>query len=107
MNVNNAHQDHINVLESSYDKMELYSGSKDGIVSVWNVVDVKNEEDENKSDLGLLHISSLQGQGSSVTAITALEPSTYGKTIVYGSSDKSLRICKGAEEGFHQDSFDL
>ncbi len=30
-----AHQDWINCLETTSDRKELYSGSKDGIVKVW------------------------------------------------------------------------
>ena len=82
-NVTHAHQDHITVLESSQDQTEMYSGSKDGILNIWSL-----------DDSELTWVSSLQGQGSAITSIAALEPQTYGKMFVYGSQDKSLRICK-------------
>ena len=36
-NVINAHNDHINTLETDRDQNYLYSGSKDGIVKVWSL----------------------------------------------------------------------
>ena len=39
-------------------------------------------------------MASLQGQGSAVTSIVALDQS-FGKMLVYASQDKALRICKG------------
>ena len=38
-----AHSDHINVLESSYNGTELYSGSKDGTVKIWNLVEMPRD----------------------------------------------------------------
>lgn len=77
--------------------MEMYSGSKDGIVHVWNLVDAPNMDSDNfgnrLDNMQLTPIASLQGQGSAVNAITALD-SSFGKMIVYGSHDKSLRVCK-------------
>lgn len=50
MSTNGAHQDHINVIESSHDQMEMYSGSKDGIVHVWNLQEMTHfEKDEEES----------------------------------------------------------
>ena len=63
-NVAHAHQDHILSLEASQDKTELYSGSKDGIVNIWNVEDGHE----------LKWVTSLQGQGSAITSIASLEP---------------------------------
>mmetsp|Transcript_12779 Transcript_12779/g.21605 ORF Transcript_12779/g.21605 Transcript_12779/m.21605 type:complete len:81 (+) Transcript_12779:415-657(+) len=45
LNVNQAHEDYINVLESNKATGELYSGSKDGVVKVWRMVHEK-EKDE-------------------------------------------------------------
>ena len=36
-NVQDAHNDHINTLETDADHNHLYSGSKDGIVKVWSM----------------------------------------------------------------------
>ena len=100
MSTNGAHQDHINVIESSHDQMEMYSGSKDGIVHIWNLQEMtyfEKDEEEAKNqvqNMSIRPVASLQAQGSAVTAIAALEP-TYGKMIIYGSQDKSLRVCKG------------
>ena len=46
--------------------------------------------------MSLVKVASLQGQGSPVTAIAALEPS-FGNAIIYGSQDKSFRVCKRHE----------
>ena len=35
-NMLNAHNDHINVLETDESQQILYSGSRDGIVKVWS-----------------------------------------------------------------------
>lgn len=90
------------MVRSSYDQMEMYSGSKDGIVNVWNLVqqDQLGQEDESHqavNSFSLHQVASLKSQGSSVTSITPLDPQ-YGKMIVYGSFDKSLRICKKNED---------
>ena len=45
LSVNNAHAKDINVIATSYDDTELYSGSKDGVVKIWNV---SNEDGEYK-----------------------------------------------------------
>ena len=37
LTTNSAHRSDINVLESSYDNLEMYSGSKDGIVHIWSL----------------------------------------------------------------------
>ena len=83
LNITHAHNDHIIALESSHDQSEMYSGSKDGIVHIWNMED---------NDLN--QMASIQGQGSAITSIAPLEAQTFGKMFVYGSQDKSLRICK-------------
>ena len=106
MSAFHAHQDHITVLQSSHDQLEMYSGSKDGIVQVWNLAST----DENDICAYTLNkTAQLQGQGSAITAIAALEPQSFGKMFVYGSQDKSLRICKNSEgQGVRpQDFIDL
>jgi WD40 repeat protein len=32
-----AHSDWINAMETDYDKKEMYSGGKDGVVKVWRI----------------------------------------------------------------------
>ena len=106
LTINSAHRSDINVLESSHDNLEMYSGSKDGIVHIWNLREspVHHREDqiweEQLQSTTLQRVGSLQGQGSAVTAIAALEPS-FGQVIIYGSLDRSLRICKRRESQEH------
>jgi WD40 repeat protein len=52
LTIKDAHTDHINVLHECYDGTEMFSGSKDGIVKIWEVKKSlgndswMNEEDE-------------------------------------------------------------
>ena len=71
----------------------MYSGSKDGTVNIWNLAAPADQPGQNIRSLGLAQVGTLQGQGSPVTAIAALDPQ-YGNAIIYGSMDKSLRVCK-------------
>lgn len=106
LTTNSAHRSDINVLESSHDNLEMYSGSKDGIVHIWNLREspkqIREEQnwEEQLQSTALQRVGSLQGQGSAVTAIAALEPS-FGQMIIYGSLDRSLRICKRRESQEH------
>lgn len=77
-----AHSDWINTLATDYDKKELYSGSKDGIVKVWKI---KNKK--------LKCMASLSSGSSSVNSICNIDKQ-FGKMFVQGCSDKSIRMWK-------------
>jgi WD40 repeat protein len=37
LTIKDAHSDHINILKESFDGKEMFSGSKDGIVKIWEI----------------------------------------------------------------------
>lgn len=71
---------------------ELYSGCKDGTVNVWRL-DIPDTLDSN---LNLQKVSTLQGNGGAVTALSSVEES-YGKLFVFACQDKGIRVCKSSE----------
>lgn len=67
----------------------MYSGSKDGIVHIWNLKEGPQHYDDEDSEervqsMTMKNVASIRGQGSSVTAIAALDAS-FGRVIIYGS----------------------
>lgn len=105
LSLDKAHNAQINVVENSHDGFELYSGSRDGVVNIWSIQ--SNNEGDDGSDLQELSIvqsGQIQAQGSSVTAIAAVSPTStnHGKMVIYGGTDKVLRIYRDKEGG--QDS---
>jgi WD40 repeat protein len=77
-----AHSDWINTLGTDFDRKELYSGSKDGIVKVWKI---KNKK--------LKCMASLSSGSNSINSICHIDKQ-FGKMFVQGSSDKSIRMWK-------------
>jgi WD40 repeat protein len=87
----NAHNDHINTLETDREQTTLYSGSKDGIVKVWSMADV----DGSKGEGNLTCRAILEGNSSnsSVNTICKLDiDPSLGQAFACGSSDRSIRI---------------
>lgn len=81
-----AHSDHINVLEADASQQTLYSGSRDGVVKVWQLANGGTE---------LQPVAAMEGnsQGTSINTICKLNLSeAHGKAFACGSSDKSIRI---------------
>lgn len=47
LTMDKAHHAQINVVEESHDGMELYSGSKDGVVNIWSL---QSQADADEAD---------------------------------------------------------
>ena len=106
LTIDKAHNSQINVVEQSHDGLELYSGSKDGIVNVWTLQSQTDHDEGDLQGLALVHTAQIQAQGSSVTAIAAIEPeaTSHGKMMIYGGTDKALRIYRAREGDPHASS---
>lgn len=98
LSMDKAHHAQINVVEESHDGLELYSGSKDGVVNIWTL---QGADVDDAEGLALVHSGQIQAQGSSVTAISAIAPDAtcHGKMVIYGGTDKTLRICRAKDAG--------
>ena len=94
LSIDKAHSAQINVVESSQDGLELYSGSRDGVVNIWSLQTGASDDDTDLLNLSLVQSGQIQAQGSSVTAIASVSPSStcHGKMVIYGGTDKALRI---------------
>ena len=85
LTIDKAHNSQINVVAAGHDGLELYSGSKDGVVNIWSLQNqlqlpddpgAENiDEQELMQGLSLVRTGQLQAHGGSVTAIAAIEPS--------------------------------
>jgi len=110
LTIDKAHNSQINVVAAGHDGLELYSGSKDGVVNIWSLQNqlqlpddpgAENiDEQELMQGLSLVRTGQLQAHGGSVTAIAAIEPEStgHGKMLIYGGSDKTLRIFKDSDD---------
>lgn len=94
LQVDVAHNDWINTLETDYDHKELYSGSKDGIIKVWRM---KNQKMKCMANLN----GSLSGL--SINTLSKIDKQ-FGRMFASGSSDKCLKIWKRKGQDLDQSS---
>ena len=77
-----AHQDWVNSLETDFEKKEMYSGGKDGVVKVWKIKKKK-----------LKCMAGLSSNSGAINCLSKIDRG-FGKMFAQGSSDKSIRMWK-------------
>lgn len=89
-----AHSDWINSMETDYDKKEMYSGGKDGVVKVWRIRKRK-----------LKCMAGLSSNSGQINCLSKIDRG-FGKMFAQGSSDKSIRMWKFKDKYLNEEQFE-
>ncbi len=86
-----AHSDWINSLETDFERKEMYSGGKDGVVKVWKIKKRK-----------LKCVAGLSSNSGGINCLSKIDRG-FGKMFAQGSSDKSIRMWKFKDKYLNED----
>lgn len=91
LQVEQAHNDFVNVLETDADQKEMYSGSKDGTVKVWRM---------RQSKLKCMAQIHTNAHSQAINAITRIDVQ-FGQAFATAGVDKTIKIFKRRQDSLN------